>query len=149
MDLYDALAAGTSIEELERVFQKDLAAAKEKLKKEKEKAAAEERIRILAEQKKKEQEEKLKQKKEKQEKELKKERGYLIEDGINYLFVLFRDFIDEEDEKETYEALKKEFNQKLEEFEKIFLPLSRMDFSSFFEHEDSDAEIIKEFLKNI
>ena len=154
MDFYEALASGTSAEELEKVFRKDLAAAQEKIKKEKEAAAAEARMKEAAA--------KLKANKAEGEKnkKIQEQRDILTEEFTTYICLLFGDLFKEEDEKDVpdsviedmYDAIEK----KIIEFENTMLPMIKLASNlkeafgfSQEEKEETPDYIIQNFLNSL
>lgn len=152
MDFYEALASGTSAEELERVFRKDLAAAQEKIKKEKEAAAAEARMREAAA--------KLKANKAEEEKnkKIQEQREIVAEEFTAYICLLFEDILKEGDDvpDSTIEDLYDAIEEKIIEFENTLLPMIRFTSNleeafgfSQEEKEETPDYIIQNFLKSL
>ena len=152
MDFYEALASGTSAEELERVFRKDLAAAQEKIKKEKEAAAAEARMREAAA--------KLKANKAEEErnKKIQEQREIVAEEFTAYICLLFEDIFKEDGEvpDSIIEDLYNAIEEKIVEFESTMLPMIKFTSNlkeafgfSQEEKEETPDYIIQNFLKSL
>lgn len=155
MDFYEALASGTSAEELERVFRKDLAAAQEKIKKEKEATAAEARMREAAA--------KLKANKAEEEKnkKIQEQRDIVAEEFTTYICLLFGDLFKEEEDGEdvpdsVIEDLYNAIEEKIVEFENTMLPMIKFASNlkeafgfSQEEKEETPDYIIQNFLKSL
>ena len=153
MDFYEALASGTSAEELERVFRKDLAAAQEKIKKEKEAAAAEARMREAAA--------KLKANKAEEERnrKIQEQRELVAEEFTAYICLLFEDIFKEEDGEvpdSMVEDLYNAIEEKIVEFESTMLPMIKFTSNlkeafgfSQEEKEETPDYIIQNFLKSL
>lgn len=159
MDLYQALVSGKSPEELEKLFQSDLKNAQEKLDSER-KAAADKRIREAAAQLKKEKEKIKKQEQMKKLKEdLAEQREYVAAEFAEYLLLFVESLLDD-DEKEDTENLEKmsqEITQavedKLKEFENVFLPLLTVELpflkNPFSNEQKTEDQIIRDFLNQL
>lgn len=154
MDFYEALASGTSAEELEKVFRENLAAAQEKIKKEKEAATAEARMREAAA--------KLKANKAEEAKNIKiqEQREIVAEEFTAYICLLFEDIFKDDEEGDVPDSIVEDLynaiEEKIVEFESTMLPMIKFTSNlkeafgfSQEEKEETPDYIIQNFLKSL
>lgn len=123
MDLYDALKGGTSEEELYRLFEKDLKAAKEKLKDE----AAAEQDQYIADC-----------------------REVLAVALADYIDALFGDqFTDEELDTAHIESILKDFEEEINSLTELEEKVNKLSKNFMIKPAKSDDEILRDFLKTL